>query len=540
MRRIGSLLVTVVTVSLVMWAIGNPLVLAGEVLVNGDLETGVSPVGWTIDTSITGEPGPEVPSVYEHLDGANNPPPPSPGLGLLLHPQIGNQGVYEGQLKQINFVLEQTFPSAVPGRTYTFQGDAFLQDGYSGIVDNLSAQHPGGDYNDDFVNDAADYTVWRDAKEAGAMTLLNRDPGKANEIDLVDEGDYQYWRDRFGYLGHDAIASPTTTTFEMTFLNASDTELDSVVFDLRDDPTTLDWRTHSLVGEAPTGTAKVRVRASALDMIDNRGSELGQDVFFDNFSLKDEFGPERLINGNLNTPGDPVGWTLTEGPTVDQGGGPITADSAAFIFFANRRVAGDPNPTPPPDNLSEFTGQQGLWLRPFVNETQFEPDIPSVEAVLSQVVPGTEGAEYEFSAWSAWEYGYCGGLPATTTETFMKLEFLDDGDAVIGTEMIDLADEGQVNDQTDTDGITYEDWRQFFVNGTAPTGTTNVRVSLGATGMFGSGINPQSAFFDEMSLIETLPGAGGGLVTVPEPGSLLLLTLGTAFIGMLGVGRRSG
>ena len=64
--------------------------------------------------------------------------------------------------------------------------------------------------------------------------------------------------------------------------------------------------------------------------------------------------------------------------------------------------------------------------------------------MLTQVVPATEFADYEFSAWSAWEPGYSGGLPFTTTETFMKMEFLDGSMAVIGTEMIDLADEGQV------------------------------------------------------------------------------------------------
>ena len=32
----------------------------------------------------------------------------------------------------------------------------------------------------------------------------------------------------------------------------------------------------------------------------------------------------------------------------------------------------------------------------------------------------------------------------------------------------------------------------------------------------------QAAFFDEMSLIETLPGVGGSGTAVPEPGSIVL------------------
>jgi hypothetical protein len=550
MRRIGRLPVIVVVLSLVTCGIGNSPALAGEILVNGDLELGVSPPSWSVETSITGIPGSTFPTVFEHNDGGNNPPPPDPGLGISLHPQRGNQFDFEGQDYKVNFVLEQTFGngmvSATPGRTYSFKGDVMLQDGYSGIVDTLEALHPAADYNDNFETDAADYTTWRDSMTAGLDTLPNRDPAKTNDVDPVDEGDFTYWRDHFGYKGHDAIASPTVTTFEMAFLNASDVVVgDPVVFDLRDDPTTLAWRTHTLVGLAPATTAKVRVRVSALDMIDNCCA-LGQDVFFDNFSLSDNIVPaaNRLTNGDLNTPGEPLGWTLTEGPTVDQGIGPITADSAAFVDNANRKIASDvenPLHNPPnPEFLSVKTGQQGLWLRPFVNTTQFEPDIPEVEAVLSQVVPATEGATYEFSAWSAWEEFYSGGLPFTTTETFMKMEFLNGSMAVIGTEMIDLADEGQVNDDDDdyNTSVGYNDWRQFFVNGTAPELTSFVRVSLGATGMFHSGSDPQSAFFDEMSLIETLPGAGAGLAAaVPEPASVVLLGIAVVLAGAV---RRRG
>ncbi len=50
-----------------------------------------------------------------------------------------------------------------------------------------------GDYNDDGVIDAADYTVWRDALAAGATTLTNDStPG------TVDESDYSYWKAHFG------------------------------------------------------------------------------------------------------------------------------------------------------------------------------------------------------------------------------------------------------------------------------------------------------------------------------------------------------
>jgi Matrixin/PEP-CTERM motif len=50
-----------------------------------------------------------------------------------------------------------------------------------------------GDYNQNDVIDAADYTVWRDALTAGSTTLPN-DPTPGS----VTESDFTYWRDHFG------------------------------------------------------------------------------------------------------------------------------------------------------------------------------------------------------------------------------------------------------------------------------------------------------------------------------------------------------
>ena len=351
--------------------------------------------------------------------------------------------------------------------------------------------------------------------------------------DVIDQADYEYWKDRYGNTGHGAIPSPTSTTFEMDFLNSSDAVLSTKVYDLRDDPTTLAWSTDQVVGVAPPNTAKVRVRVAALNMVDNCCAA-GQDVLFDNFSLMDNvFAVERLANGNLNTPGDSAGWTQVEGPMgmSAETGELVNADSIAYIGFANRLIT---NPTPPPAVVA--TGQQGVWMRGFVNTTQMEPDIVSDDGLVTQTVPGTPGADYTFSTWSAWESGFCGGLAGTSTQTFMKLEFLDAADGVIGTHMLDLAAAGQVND--DNSGanekggnVEADDWRQFFLSAMAPAGTVNVRVSAGATGMFDSSFGFQSAFFDEFALDEVLPGSAALAGTVPEPCSLILIGIAVALTG---------
>ncbi|MGD9632430.1 MAG: hypothetical protein AB7G28_21555 [Pirellulales bacterium] len=65
-----------------------------------------------------------------------------------------------------------------------------------------------GDYNDNDIIDAADYTAWRDANPGGA--LINDDNG------VADNGDYAYWKSHFGEtsgsgsLGAVQVPEPTS------------------------------------------------------------------------------------------------------------------------------------------------------------------------------------------------------------------------------------------------------------------------------------------------------------------------------------------
>ena len=425
---------------------------AVEVLVNGNLEESVSPSGWSLTTSITGAPGETIPSLFEHNDGANEPTVLPGQLGLLMKPQAGNQGIHAGENLMTNLTLEQSVTGIV-GRTYTFTGHTFFggnpaepTEGYSGGVDLL---HTGS-------------------------------PSDPTPEDLEDPA---------------SVASPTETMFEVAFLNSSNAVIGS--------PTMLDlrtvqmndamWRQHTLVTPAaPAGTAKVRVRVAATDVVENFGF---QDVMIDNFTLRDSVVPglERLVNANLNSPGDPLGWTATEGTATPDPNQPGTPDTIAFIHFANHTSG----------------GQQGLWIRPYVNTTQFEPDIPTVFATLSQTVPGVAGEDYTFSAWTAWEQGYAGGTDPTV-DTLLKMEFLNSSGNVIGSPVIvDLLAAGMTND-LDGGNIEPEDWRQFSTATTeAPTGTVSVRVSIDAQGMYNSFSDPQSAFFDDFSLMTSAVGLAG-------------------------------
>jgi len=418
-------------------------------------------------------------------------------LGLLIKSTEGNQDPYAGENKAVNASLSQTV-AVDANQTFTFTGHAFFQSSASAIVDMLGVFTPLGDYNLNTVVDAADYTIWRDT--LGSTTDFRANgTNEGASLDIIDEADFEYWRSRFGNAGHGPIPSPTESFFKVEFLNASNEVLGTHMFDLRDDPTTETWRTHTLADiVSPTGTTQARVTAAATDMVESSVLGGGQDIYFDNFSLNQTTGPstgEKLVNGNLNTIGAPDGWVIEKTPE----------DNLQFSS----------------DDFAVHSGTTGMWLRPFKHG----------DAKILQTIPATEDAVYDFSAWVKWQVGYAGFDPGSGTETFMTMEFLDALSAVIGTETLDLFTVVPFPAPGDEQGV----WQQVSVNGTAPADTVSVRVSAGATGMVSSTLpqDPQSAFFDDFALLETLPGAGSLAATVPEPSSVMLLGIGVALAGLV-------
>ncbi|RIK69716.1 MAG: hypothetical protein DCC67_21125 [Planctomycetota bacterium] len=270
--------------------------------------------------------------------------------------------------------------------------------------------------------------------------------------------------------GDPNMPSPTETYFEMAFLDAANNVVGTPTkIDLRTEPTRDAWATHTMMAVAPANASKLKFTAAGLDMVENFGF---QDVYFDNFVLKrdgDGAAINRLVNGDLNMVGEPNGWTVNEQP-------PGT-DTIGFRDFANHTMP----------------GEQGLWLRAF----------EAGDGTLSQTVAAIPGGNYTFSAWSKWEAGYSGDnetWPGTTTETKVEMAFLDGADNVIGTPIsLDLDAAGQNNDG---------EWRQYSVNGIAPTGTAKVRVSAAGLDMQNlAGSGQMSAFFDDFVL--QLAGAPG-------------------------------
>ena len=92
-----------------------------------------------------------------------------------------------------------------------FAGAASNIDLSYALFDNLvvSAVVPplAGDYNDDGVVDAADYTVWRDS--LGSSSDLAAD---GNDNGVIDPGDYTVWENNFGATSSasaSAVPEPT-------------------------------------------------------------------------------------------------------------------------------------------------------------------------------------------------------------------------------------------------------------------------------------------------------------------------------------------
>lgn len=418
-RRLSIYVVRSFVLVIALCGVGRSAALAVEVLVNGGLEEGAGPAGWSLTQSITGEPASPV-SASEQLDSANyefNNPAGSLGLGLFLKPYAGNTDPYTDLNKAVNVALSQTVNlSSASGKTFTFSGRTYYQTAYSGNIDTLFADSPSG-----------------------------------------------------------AIASPTKTFFRVEFLDSASSVLATHTFDLPKNRATEvrpdDYMLNSFTTPAaPAGTAKARVTAAATDMVASctTACPAGQDVYFDNFSFVQNglFGGEKLAtlsdgtpSGNLNTPGAPAGFTLTSSP------------------------AGTDNVQLSTASYAKHSGNVGMWIRAWQGG----------DTLLQQTVAGNAGAQYTFSGWSKWESGYIGADPGSSTQTFMKVEFLDGASTpnVLSAVNLDLRNV-QVNDAT---------WRQMTVpTATAPVGTVSVRISAGATGLGNSGINPQSAMFDDFSL----------------------------------------
>lgn len=98
------------------------------------------------------------------------------------------------------------------------EGESTIVNDYASIsevnIDNFSvvssAEAPGGDYNQDGVVDAADYTIWRDSEDAVGAGL----PADGTGDDLagvpdgdVDSWDYDYWEANYGSSAFGAPAA---------------------------------------------------------------------------------------------------------------------------------------------------------------------------------------------------------------------------------------------------------------------------------------------------------------------------------------------
>ncbi|WP_146444563.1 hypothetical protein [Botrimarina colliarenosi] len=240
-----------------------------------------------------------------------------------------------------------------------------------------------------------------------------------------------------------------------------------------------------IVGVAPAGAASVRVRAQGLSMTRNNVNTGQQSAFVDNFSLTTSDAPtmELLMNPNLNIL-----------PPV-----PPTAEeilSEYFDFVENPDTSTDIIRGAGFANNPDTGGSNGIWISPYL------PLAAGGSGTVSQTVAGTPGTAYTFSAGARWEPAFVGDESLTDeNKTVIELAFLDSEGGLIDSVVLDLRDDGKT--------AAANSWTTHSVTGTAPTGTTDVRVSGIISNFAAAESGQQSAFWDDFSLMVAATGLPG-------------------------------
>ncbi|QDV78965.1 hypothetical protein [Botrimarina mediterranea] len=402
-----------------------------ELLTAGDFEVSAGPAipevpSWTLLEYVSASPSTPVNSAALLGGVADNPIDPlniNPDhRGLWFRPFVGTT---EGAtpVGPVDAILSQTV-AATPGQTYTFAGDASFETNYLGGMG---------------------------------------EPGFRTEFELA-------FLDSSGAV----IGSPIVRDLSLEVING-----------LGYSGTNGNPEVTPLVGVAPAGSASVRVRAQALNMVRNNENTGQQSSFADNFSLTTSDAPttELLANPNLNIL-PPVAPTAEEvlSQYFDFVETPETStDIVRVATFANNPATG---------------GTNGIWISPFLTSAQ------GGSGVVSQTVEGMPGTEYTFSAGALFQPAFVGDT-STTDENKVELElaFLDGADVVISSVVLDLRDAGQ----TAGGG-----WMTHSLSSTAPAGTVNVKVSGIVSNLTNNTDGgQQSAFWDDFSLMAAVAGLPG-------------------------------
>ena len=135
----------------------------------------------------------------------------------------------------------QNIPVTVSGNQYSTTGTQYatslaadpVQSAVNNLGNSFTASVPGrsilvlilspaaipGDYNNDGIVDAADYTVWRDTFGQTGSGLAADATGPSGVPDgLVDNLDYQFWVDHYGATSPGSGAGSTATVPEPSSL----------------------------------------------------------------------------------------------------------------------------------------------------------------------------------------------------------------------------------------------------------------------------------------------------------------------------------
>ena len=410
--------------------------------------------------------------------------------GFPLRAQTyGKNLVVNGDAESGPGTSSATAAASVPGWTISGAPSVVLYSGGSPL-DNTSLGP---------TNRGKNYFVGTNTAQAALTQKIDVSSAAA----AIDAGTVTF--DASAYLGG---SSPDTSSMTVTLQNATGGTISSFTLGplSATDNTTTGLYFRRKIGPMPSGARTVQVEVDLIRSSGNNNDGAADNISFvlnNDATLPAGFsGSNLIVNGNAEVPNgvDPLGINQYSGLALDIPGWVRSAQFSLDAYpFNNDLAATDPGPA-----------DRGSWFfygGPANESSNAYQDI-DVSAAAAKIDAGA--VSFAFSGW-------VGGYSSQNDNMTVTAQFMNWSGAVLATSQL-----GPVM-SADRSGVSA--LLQKSQSGAVPAGTRMVRVTMLANRTEGS---DDDALADSLSLVLTVPSAGGAVPSVKSGGVVSASAFGGA------------